>query len=70
MGRTTDNGVGKLSHAGLRLSEDINSSANGFCAILSMDVHERRVYPSHMEGQRSHGAAQYKCILVNRGQAR
>ena len=28
----------------------------------------RGVYPSHMEGQRRHGAALGRCILVNGGQ--
>ena len=32
-------------------------------------MHMRGVYPSHMEGQRSHGAALGRCILVNGGQA-
>ena len=32
-------------------------------------MHMRGVYPSHMEGQRSHEEAQNKCILVNEGQA-
>ena len=36
--RTTDKGVGKWSHAGLSLSDDIDSSARGFCAILSTDL--------------------------------
>ena len=42
-GRTTDNGVGKRSHAGLSLLNDIDSSTRGFCAILSRDLvaHER-----------------------------
>ena len=30
-------------------------------------LHRRGVYPSHMEGQWSHGAAWYRCILVNVG---
>ena len=29
----------------------------------------RGVYPSHMEGQRRHGVAQDRCILINEGQA-
>ena len=37
-GRTTDNGVGKRSQAGLSLLEDIDSSTTGFCAILSRDL--------------------------------
>ena len=39
-GRTTDNGVGKRSQAGL---EDIDTSTRGFCAILSWDLvaHEK-----------------------------
>ena len=37
-GRTTDNGVGKRSQAGLSLLEDIDSSTRGFCAILSRDL--------------------------------
>ena len=37
-GRTTDNGVGKRSQAGLSLLEDIDSSTIGFCAILSRDL--------------------------------
>ena len=32
-------------------------------------IHMRGVYPSHMEGQRSHGAALGRCILVNEGQS-
>ena len=32
-------------------------------------MHMGGVYPSHMEGQRSHGASLGKCILVNEGQA-
>ena len=32
-------------------------------------MHMREVYPSHMESQRSHGAALGKCISVNDGQA-
>ena len=36
--KTTDNGVGKRSQAGLSLLEDIDSSARGFCAILSGDL--------------------------------
>ena len=32
-------------------------------------MHMRGAYPSHMEGQRSHGAALGRCILVNGGQA-
>ena len=30
-------------------------------------MHMRGVYPSHMECQRSHGAALGRCILVNEG---
>ena len=39
-GRTTDNGVGKRSQAGLGRWEDIDSltSYRGFCAILSRDL--------------------------------
>ena len=38
-GRTTDDGVGKRSQAGLSLLEDIiNSSTSGFCAILSSKI--------------------------------
>ena len=33
-------------------------------------MHMRGVYPSHMEGQRSHGAALGRCILVNEEQAK
>ena len=33
----TDNGIGKWSHAGLSLFEDIASSTGRFCAILSRD---------------------------------
>ena len=32
-------------------------------------IHMTGVYPSQMEGQRSHGAALNRCILVNEGQA-
>ena len=32
------NGVGKRSQAGLNLSEDIDSSTKGSCAILSGDL--------------------------------
>ena len=38
-----------------------------FC--LGTWMHMKGVYPSHMEGQRSHGAALGRCILVNEGQA-
>ena len=31
-------------------------------------LHMRGVYPSHMEGQQSHGVVWDKCILVNGGQ--
>ena len=34
LGRATDNGVGKRSHAGLSLLDDIDSSTGVFCAIL------------------------------------
>ena len=37
-GRTTDNGVGKRSQAGLSRWEDIVSPTRGFCAILSRDL--------------------------------
>ena len=30
-------------------------------------LHMRGVYPSHMEGERRHGAAKDRCILVNEG---
>ena len=42
-GRTTNNSVGKQSQAGLSLLDDIDSSARGFCAVLSGDMflHER-----------------------------
>ena len=36
--RTTDNGVGKRSQAGLSLLEDIDSPTRGLCAILSRDL--------------------------------
>ena len=56
--RTTDNDLGKRSIAGLSLLHDIDSSTRGFCAILSGDlVDVTGVYPSHMEGQWSHGTA-------------
>ena len=32
-------------------------------------MHMRGVYSSHMGGQRSHGAAQGKCILVTKGKS-
>ena len=32
-------------------------------------MHKKKVYPSHMEGQKNHGTAWNKCILVNEGQA-
>ena len=38
-----------------------------FC--LGTWMHMRGVYPSHMEGQRSHGAALGRCISVTEGQA-
>ena len=37
-GQTTDNGVEKRSQAGLSLLDDMNSSARGFCAVLSGDL--------------------------------
>ena len=45
-GRTTDNGIGKWSQAGLSLLENIDSSTRGFCAILSRDLvaQERSLY--------------------------
>ena len=36
--RTTVNGVGKRSQAGLSLLHDIDSSTSGFCAILFRDL--------------------------------
>ena len=48
-GRTTDNGVGKRSQAGLHLLDDIDSSTK------ETWLHKRGVYSSNMEGQRSHG---------------
>ena len=57
-GRTTDNGVGKRSQAGLSLLEDIDSSTRGFVQFYPGTwMHMRGVYPLHMEGQRSHGVA-------------
>ena len=32
-------------------------------------LHMRGAYPPHMEGQRCHGVAEDRCILVNEGQA-
>ena len=42
-GRTTGDGIGKWSHVGLSLLNDINSSTRGLCAIPSRDLvaHER-----------------------------
>ena len=37
-GRTTVNGVGKRSQAGLSLLCNTDSSTSGFCAILSRDL--------------------------------
>ena len=63
--RTTDNGVGKRSQAGLCLFEHIASSAGGFRTILSraLDAHERSL-------SFTYGKPEESCILVNEGQAK
>ena len=61
-GWTTDKGIGKWSHAGLCLLEDIDSLTRRFRAVLSRDlVAHERVYPLHIESQQSHEVAYGRC---------
>ena len=69
---TTYKGVGERSHAGLSLLDDIDSSTGWFKFVqfyLGTWLQMRGVYPSYMRGQRRHGVAWGRYILVNGGQA-